>query len=268
MTETFSDVNAETDGTSDISSSLNQYTDNLGWTGYKVYLAANHGLKLGTSSAAGYLISPTLELGSTVSVVVNSKSWINSHAVSDESSIVVSCGDVSQTVELTTEPTDYTVVLKDCTAQNIKLSMTEGGKRFYVYNVEVYNGDLNAWAPRRAVVEEGDSTWRTVSGINDTCYTVQALAGGIYEYFVKAIYTDGTESVWSNIQHVTLTGNGDEPLVGDVNGDGEVSIGDVTELINYLLNPNATLEGDGDVNHDGEININDVTALIDILLRK
>ena len=268
MTETFSDVNAETDGTSDISSSLNQYTDNLGWTGYKVYLAANHGLKLGTSSAAGYLISPTLELGSTVSVVVNSKSWINSHAVSDESSIVVSCGDVSQTVELTTEPTDYTVVLKDCTAQNIKLSMTEGGKRFYVYNVEVYNGDLNAWAPRRAVVEEGDSTWRTVSGINDTCYTVQALAGGIYEYFVKAIYTDGTESVWSNIQHVTLTGNGDEPLVGDVNGDGEVSIGDVTELINYLLNPNATLEGDGDVNHDGEININDVTALIDILLSR
>ena len=147
--------------------------------------------------------------------------------------------------------------------------MTGGAKRFYVYSVDIYNGDLNAInnAPRRAIVEEGDSTWRMVSGIVDTCYTVKALGEGYYEYLVKAIYVDGTESVWSNIQHVTLTGIADEPLIGDVNGDGEVTIGDVTALINYLLDHNATLEGDGDINSDGEINIGDVTSLIEILLR-
>ena len=120
------------------------------------------------------------------------------------------------------------------------------------------------------IVEEVDSTWRMVSGITDTCYTVQALAGGVYEYLVKAIYTDGSESVWSNIQHATLTGIGDEPLEGDVNGDNEVNIADVTALIDYLLgraddNFNETA---ADVNSDEEINIADVTTLIDLLLGK
>ena len=118
------------------------------------------------------------------------------------------------------------------------------------------------------MVEEGDSTWRMVSGITDTCYTVKALAGGVYEYLVKAIYTDGTESVWSNIQQVTLVGGGNEPLIGDVNGDGEVNIGDVTAIIDYLLGTagdNFNVEA-ADVNRDGEVNIGDVTAIIDMLL--
>ena len=123
-------------------------------------------------------------------------------------------------------------------------------------------------APRRAIVEEGDSTWRMVSGIVDTCYTVRALAAGDYEYMVKAIYNDGTQSVWSNIEHVTIVGNGDEPLMGDVNGDGEVNISDVTTLIDYLLamQPGDQFDAAADVNGDGEINITDVTAIIDLLL--
>jgi endonuclease I len=264
MTETFNDIVTDEDGTKDISSSLNQYTDNLGWTGYKVYLAANHGVKLGTSNAAGYLVSPALELDSTVSVVVNAKSWINSHNVSDGSSMVVSCGDVSQTVELSTAPEDYTIVLKNCTGGNIKLSMTEGGKRFYIYDVKVYNGNLNTWNPRRAIEEEGDTTWRKVSGIVDTCYTVKNLAGGVFEYLVKAVFTDGTESDWSNIQRVTLTGDTSTVLIGDVNGDGLVNISDVIKLINFILTNDTTgmVPENSDLNGDEQINITDATLLI------
>ena len=268
MTEDFSKVVSNDDGTADISPNLDNYTDNLGWSGYKVFVAANHGVKVGTGSAAGWLTSPGLELDNTVTVVVNASSWVNGKGISDGSSVIVSCGDVSETVELSTTPTDYTVVLKGCEAGNIKLAMTAPAKRFYIYHVDIYNGDLTAVAPRRAIAEEGDATWRVVSGITDTCYTVHELAGGIYEYFVKAIYTDGTESVWSNIQHVTLTGNGDGPLVGDVNGDGEVSIGDVTALISYLLDSNTVILGNSDVNSDGETTIADVTALIEILLSR
>jgi hypothetical protein len=143
-------------------------------------------------------------------------------------------------------------------------------KRSYIYSVDIYNGDLTAKAPRRQVVEEGDSTWRMVSGITDTCYTVSVLDGGIYEYMVKAIYTDGTESVWSNIRNVTLTGEDDEPLNGDVNGDGIVNIADVTALIDYMLGRTGETfnEAAADVNFDGEINIADVTEIIDILLGK
>ena len=268
MTENFSKVTATSDGSSDVSSSLDNYTDNPGWTGFKVYPAANQSLKLGTASAIGYLVSPELELDSTVTVVFNAKNWISSSGKSDKSTIAVQCGDISQNVVLTDTPEDYTVVLSGCDASNVKLTMTAAGKRFYVYNVNIYNGDLTAKAPQREIVEEGDSTWRMVSGITDTCYTVQSLAGGVYEYLVKAIYTDGTESVWSNIQLVTLTGNGDEPLKGDVNGDEVVNIADVTVLIDYLLGnvPQSFNEQAADVNSDGVINIADVTALIDILL--
>ena len=270
MSENFSKVNAYADGYNDIGESLDDYTDNPGWTGYKIYTAAGQSLKVGTSSVIGYLISPNLQLGSTITVVFNAKNWISSSGKSDNSSVIVSCGEASQTVDLSDSPEDYTVVLTGCTDQNVKLAMTKGGKRFYVYSVDIYDGDLTAQAPRRQVVEEGDSTWRMVSGIADTCYTVRALEGGIYEYMVKAIYTDGTESVWSNIQHVTLVGGGDEPLKGDVNGDGEVNISDVTAIIDYLLGTTSEdfIVAAADVNGDGEVNIGDVTAIIDLLLDK
>jgi len=183
--------------------------------------------------------------------------------------MIISCGNASQTVALSDSPEQYTVVLNGCTDSNVKLAMNAVKKRSYIYSVDIYDGDLTAKAPRRQVVEEGDSTWRMVSGIADTCYTVKALDGGIYEYMVKAIYTDGTESVWSNIQHVTLTG-GIAVLTGDVNDDGEVNIGDVTAIIDYLLgNASDTFNIEAaDVNGDGEVNIGDVTAIIDMLLGK
>ena len=268
MSENFSKVNAYADGNNDVGESLDDYTDNPGWTGFKVYTAAGKSLKVGTSSAIGYLSSPELQLSSTVTVVFNAKNWIASSGASDNSSMIVSCGETSKTVDLSDDIEEYTVVLNGCTAQKVKLTTNAVKKRAYIYSVDIYDGDLTAKAPRRQVIEEGDSTWRMVSGITDTCYTVKALAGGVYEYLVKAIYTDGTESVWSNIQQVTLVGGGDEPLIGDVNGDGEVNIGDVTAIIDYLLGTagdNFNVEA-ADVNRDGEVNIGDVTAIIDMLL--
>ena len=63
---------------------------------------------------------------------------------------------------------------------------------------------------------------------------------------------------------------GDEPVVtiGDVNNDGNVSIADVTALIDYLLSNDASdinLDA-ADVSGDNNITIADVTALIDMLL--
>ena len=58
------------------------------------------------------------------------------------------------------------------------------------------------------------------------------------------------------------------PMGGDVNGDGSVTIKDVTALIDYLLSGDAmgiNLDA-ADCNGDGQIKINDVTALIDYLL--
>lgn len=52
---------------------------------------------------------------------------------------------------------------------------------------------------------------------------------------------------------------------GDVDGDGEINISDVTSLIDMLLNGGEISAG-ADVDGDGQVNISDVTALIDKLL--
>ena len=92
--------------------------------------------------------------------------------------------------------------------------------------------------------------------------------GLTYYYKVKAFYTDGTESEWSNFECVTLLADTPENERGDVNGDHNVNISDVTALINYLLTKDASsIDPDAaNCNHDGEINIADVTALTNYLL--
>lgn len=62
-----------------------------------------------------------------------------------------------------------------------------------------------------------------------------------------------------------------EPVVtipGDVDGDGMVSVGDVTELIDKILAGTVSIDEypAADVNGDGSINIGDVTELIDRIL--
>lgn len=57
---------------------------------------------------------------------------------------------------------------------------------------------------------------------------------------------------------------------GDINGDGEVNVADVTTLVDYILgkNPTSCNEGACDINGDNEINVSDVTSLVDIILSK
>ncbi len=58
------------------------------------------------------------------------------------------------------------------------------------------------------------------------------------------------------------------PLLGDVDGDGEVAIADATELIDLLLSGEvpAEIAWAADCDQDGEVGIADVAALIDYLL--
>lgn len=53
-------------------------------------------------------------------------------------------------------------------------------------------------------------------------------------------------------------------ILGDVNGDGEISIADVNALIDMILSNSPTASGD--VNGDGEVTIADVNTVINIIL--
>lgn len=59
---------------------------------------------------------------------------------------------------------------------------------------------------------------------------------------------------------------GGEVLVGDVDGDGHITSGDVTALYDYILNGDDTNLINGDVDGDGHITSGDVTAVYSIML--
>ena len=56
-------------------------------------------------------------------------------------------------------------------------------------------------------------------------------------------------------------------IPGDMNGDGTLTIDDLTLLIDYLLTDKPRYSYTGDVTGNGSVGIDDVTALIDLLLR-
>lgn len=195
-----------------------------------------------------------------VTVVVTARSY---GSWGDPSELTIATSLASETIAL---PFSYaeTAVVLDC-AETDKVRFTAG---YYpmIQAIRIYAGDASGLVPLRAA-EQGDAGYRLITGITGKAYTVENLtAGGVFFYKVKALYTDGSESEWSNTQMVTLTENTHNFQPGDLNHDGKLNIADVTALINALLTQIVPCQTCADVNHDGIINIADVTVLINRLL--
>ncbi|MBQ0068435.1 MAG: hypothetical protein KBT09_01580, partial [Bacteroidales bacterium] len=106
-----------------------------------------------------------------------------------------------------------------------------------------------------------------ITGITDTSYNVQNLLDGAsYQYRVKAIFNNKSESGWSNVEEVELKKPSTKP--GDVNGDGTVDIADVNSLVSIILEQKtaADFPGKADINGDGNVDIADINAIIAIIL--
>lgn len=54
---------------------------------------------------------------------------------------------------------------------------------------------------------------------------------------------------------------GEDPVYGDVNGDGAVNSKDLTRLMKYVAGENVEIYG-GDINGDGTVNAKDLTRLM------
>lgn len=78
-------------------------------------------------------------------------------------------------------------------------------------------------------------------------------------YFLKGY----RKHVYDHTTHVYL---GESTIFGDLNGDMEVNVADINQLINVILDDNWMISY-YDLNGDGEVNISDITFLIDLFLR-
>jgi len=238
-----------------------------GWTGNNVYEAPG-GYRLGGNGSVGYLTTPPMDMtysGGKMTIFVTFKMYSSDTDVP----VTITCGDYSTSV--TVSAAGMQTIVLDCEAgpnQMVTFATTNASKRVIIDQLDIYSATADAAGLMLTVpTETGDSISRVVTGIEANRYTVSALKTGTYEFKVKAIYTDGTESAWSNIETVVLgeySGHGYN--LGDVNHDGTVSIADVTVLIDYLLGGQSVCEICADINGDAVVSIADVTALIDMLL--
>ena len=136
-----------------------------------------------------------------------------------------------------------------------------------------------------SVTTIGYSAFSDCSGLNDVFSFIEdpttVSMGSSVFYRYPANYAERTLHVpvgsvsayqantkWSQYFGSIVEMENEVTTPGDVNGDGELGIADVTALINYLLTGDTTgISPDGlDCNQDGEVGIADVTALIHYLL--
>ena len=233
-----------------------------GWEYQGSQLFTGNGcLQLGSGGA---IISPEYDLTGydkvTVKMRAQSYRWYNS-------GVTISTSLQSVHVDLATQYTDYVFVLDCADIERITIRGDYYPNNYgQIESIQIYAGDASEPAKLRAVNEEGDATYRLITGITpDKFYTVKNLtAGGTFFFRVKAHYTDDTWSPWSKAKTVVLEGDG--YAVGDVNRDGYVTSTDVTCIYNYLLNGDETFLDTCDVDGDGYITSTDVTVIYNILL--
>ncbi len=232
-----------------------------GWTygDYSIFFDEG-GIAITTDS---YIKTDVLDLSGIgkVTVVLRAKNYYGWTA----STITVKTSIDQKTLDLANDYADYTIVLNCAESDQVEFFATAWNPT--IQAIKIYAGEVT---PQLRATVEGDASHYIISGITEKTYTVNSLnAESTYLFKVKAHYTDGTESAWSNQEMVTLFDNGPAPhefAVGDVNHDHSVNIADVTALIDYLLGSGNVCTTCANVDGDDGINIADVTALIDKLL--
>ena len=252
MTETFAGCTSV--GAQDVSAILDNYLDNLGWTGSKLYTAVG-GLRLGTGSSTGSLTSPALNFSGNNKMSVRIKAQAFNNDTNCD--LKVSCGSASETITLpNNEMAEYTVAL-DCSAahQSVTFETVAKSKRVVIAEIELYSGDITK--PSKGLGET------IFSGITDLKYAVTGLQPATTYLFDVRAENGSMLGKWSSKVEVTTLAGG---VYGDVNGDGSVTTADVTAVYNYLLEGDTTFVSTSDVDGDGYITTTDITVIYNILL--
>ena len=179
--------------------------------------------------------------------------------IANENGNVMDGGKLAVYVGTTTMTSFYSsFISEDDLTKVAEISMTRGEAEVVVNFDEPWKYEGGNLAIEFTLITEGS--------YSDYGYFVGQAADvncSAYGY-----YSVNTEAF---LPKTTFTYGGDTPepqgIRGDVNQDTNVTIGDVTALINYLLtDPTAAPMDAADCNQDHNISIADVTALINYLL--
>lgn len=184
----------------DISTSLDDYTQTAGWSGSKIYHAGGTS-KFGTSSALGYIVTPTINLSANsgaFNLSFQSMAWSG-----DATDLKIYLDDVLVYTATGLNNSDYTlgsysVNLTGGTASSkIKFEGKQASKgRFFLENI---------------VITQGGETITPISGspftVTETSKAITGLTSGVTYYYTVAAKNGSLSSAASTEKSVTTTIN-------------------------------------------------------------
>ena len=169
---------------------------------------------------------------------------------------------------------DGNEIEKDCSYRpDIALDKATYGSSNVYFHFKRTDDDDGWWNPSiryyyYGAENDGMAATPGVPFANELCYnsTNNFSVPAGYHYRI-GIYVDSGGYYLYLLQGDPVQ-EGDVAKKGDADGDGQVTINDVTTLINYLLSGNASSvnETNADCDGNGKITIDDVTTLINYLL--
>ncbi len=166
----------EAPSTTDISETLDTYTMVTGWTGLKIYSAGGE-IKLGTSSANGYIITPAIDLTQGASLNFDYAKWGTDASVIQifHASDGVNFVQVGVDITPATEFQSYSLQINDGTELS-KIKIATDVKRAFIDNISVYCG---AYSPEAVLTANPTSLsgFTYVSGFGPSAEQSYVLSG-------------------------------------------------------------------------------------------
>jgi len=140
--------------TTDWAAELDTYTMYSGWTGLKVYSAGGE-IKIGTSSANGYIITPAIDLSEGASLNFDYAQWGTDVSVIQifHASDGINFVQVGVDITPTTDFQSYSLQINDGTTDS-KIKIATDVKRAYLDNIEVF---CSAYSPEAVLVTDPSS---------------------------------------------------------------------------------------------------------------
>ena len=93
---------------------------------------------------------------------------------------------------------------------------------------------------------------------------------GEYTINIKEVELTKTDDTSLHHKDLTSTLILTEAMMGDINGDGRITVTDAVGIVNYILHraPSVFISNAADVNGDGNITISDAVSVVNIVLNK
>ena len=204
--------------------------------------------------------------------------------LSDDDKIVVAEVTVSKGqqaiigIDLENKTTDLTAYQFDLTLPDgVSLSLNDKGK-FLVTKTGRYEDDsqtlnvskLEGNTYRFVCFSMSNEVITGTSGaILNASLTIGASVNtGSYEATITNIVVtkaDGTQMKLKDSKFNIVVTN---VIKGDANGDGEVNVSDIVEIVNYIMGkPSANfVQAAADLNGDGEVNVTDIVKVVSIIM--